>query len=34
MSARIYALAWRFLPYAGFAPLGAMLLLPLFGGAK
>lgn len=34
MTARIYALAWRFLPYASFAPLGAMLVLPLFGSAK
>ena len=34
MTARIYALAWRFLPYASFAPLGAMLLEQLFGGAK
>ena len=34
MKARIYALAWQVLPYICFAPLGAMLLLPLFGGAK
>lgn len=37
MKARIYAMAWRVLPYACCAPLGAVLmalLLQLFGSAK
>ena len=36
MKARIYAMAWRVLPYACCAPLGAMLgvLLQLSGSAK
>lgn len=34
MKARIYAMALRILPYACFAPLGAMLLVQLFGSAK
>ena len=25
MTARLYALAWRFMPYAGFMPMGATL---------
>lgn len=41
MTARLYALAWRVLPYASFTPLGAtlgatlgVLLLQLSGSAK
>ena len=37
MKARIYALAWRFLPFVCCAPLGAMLgflLVQLSGSAK
>ena len=37
MTARLYAMAWRVLPYVSHALLGAMLgllLLQLFGSAK
>lgn len=37
MTARLYAMAWRVLPYASFTPLGAtlgVLLLQLSGSAK
>lgn len=34
MTARLYAMAWRVLPYASLAPLGALLLMHFFGSAK
>ncbi len=34
MNARLYALAWRVLPYASLGPLGALVLVQLFGAAK
>lgn len=33
MTARLYEIAWRILPYVCFAPLGAV-LVQIFGGGK
>ncbi|SFC34002.1 hypothetical protein SAMN05216344_11495 [Polaromonas sp. OV174] len=34
LMAHVTSLAWHFLPYANFAPLGALLLQPLFVDVK